>query len=307
MANELTEKLPKVSIFIICYNQQQYIAEALTSAINQDYENLEIVVSDDGSSDNTQEILKSFSIEYPEKIILLLNPKNIGISANCNRGLKKCSGKYIALFGGDDILLPGKISAQIQWFRQNRDAVLCTHRGISINANGTLISGSKNLIDKRYSTGLGPINLIKRNYAPHPTSIMVLADSIPMHGFDETIELASDYMFLIEVLINGGKYGDIDQVFAKRRIHNNSVSNNYHKMLNDLHQIYDVLGERYPKYKKIAKECGINHVVYTQGINNMKGREWKNARSYYSKVFFNNPLNIKVWIRIIQTYLHYNR
>src|SRR5438128_463489 len=87
---------PLVSVIVPTYNQLDFIAEALDSVLEQDYENLQIVVGDDGSTDGTVEIIRQFAKRYPRRLIPLDGLPHLGITANCNRCLRACNGKYIA-------------------------------------------------------------------------------------------------------------------------------------------------------------------------------------------------------------------
>src|SRR3990167_10551260 len=103
---------PLVSISIPTYNCADFIRECLDSIIQQEYSNFEIIISDDASTDNTQIILSEYLQKYPDMIKLNINPHNLGISKNSNVILSFCKGKYVAMFAGDDVMLPGKIGSQ---------------------------------------------------------------------------------------------------------------------------------------------------------------------------------------------------
>lgn len=107
---------PLVSILVITYNSSQYILETLESAKNQTYENIELIISDDFSTDNTYNLCKDWmdkNNKYFASSVLIKTPENKGISGNCNHGLKFCSGDWVKLIAGDDILLPDCISSYV--------------------------------------------------------------------------------------------------------------------------------------------------------------------------------------------------
>ena len=91
---------PKVSIIILSYNQAEYIKEAIRSALKQTYTNLEIIISDNGSTDNTKQIIKSFLDD--DRIIFLDYKENQSISLRQNQAAQKASGEYISLLYADD-------------------------------------------------------------------------------------------------------------------------------------------------------------------------------------------------------------
>lgn len=209
---------PKVSVLIVTYNQEQFVNETLRSAIDQDYKNLEVVVSDDGSSDGTSKIINEYAKRYPLRVKAITNDQNLGITGNSNRALRQCTGEFIALQGGDDIFLPDKISMQVKWFSESGKRVLCYH-------DAEVFESSTNEKICNYSemapliSGIGPEALIERMRLGAATTVMVRTSSIPEYGFDIRLPMVSDWKFQIDCLLNGGEYGFIDGVYARYRRH----------------------------------------------------------------------------------------
>jgi glycosyltransferase involved in cell wall biosynthesis len=293
---------PKVSIIIISYNQEQFIEEAVLSAVTQDYENLEVIVSDDGSSDNTQSIIKELASKHPNRLFPILNKQNAGITANCNKALRACTGDFISLLGGDDIILPGKIRAQADWFSLDSKRVLCGTLAENILADGT----KRPLQEKTdpYAKGAGPINFIRRRRMVNGTTLMFRASAIPKHGFEESITVASDFIFCVEVLMGGGEYGCVNSLYAKRRHHGNNVTRNQDKMFSDLESTYNLLGKRYPKYQILCELAIAEHVYYYQGVAKMKLGDTKNARILFLQALRKRPFYWKTIIRLVQLSWH---
>ena len=119
--------LPVVSVAIITYNQKEYLKECIESVLEQDYKNIEIVIADDCSTDGTQDMLKEYDKQYPNKFVLKLSEKNQGITPNSNLAHFACSGDYIAWMGGDDLMLPGKIKKQVEYMESNPNCTICYH------------------------------------------------------------------------------------------------------------------------------------------------------------------------------------
>lgn len=111
---------PLVSVIIPCYNNARHIATSIDSVLSQDYPSLEIIVVNDGSTDNSIEVLN----QYADRI-KLLTQENQGPAAARNTGIKAARGDYIAFNDGDDIWLPGKINAQIQYLENTPQTGLC--------------------------------------------------------------------------------------------------------------------------------------------------------------------------------------
>lgn len=292
---------PKVSIIIISYNQEAFIGEAIEGAINQDYTNIEIIVSDDGSTDRTQNIITEYSKRYPEKIKPILNKKNSGITSNCNIALRACKGEFIALFGGDDIMLPGKISAQIDWFLHDKNRVLCATLSEDVFEDGNKCPNQPKYNPNAF--GRGPLNFIHRRECISGTTLMIRSSAIPKHGFEESITTASDQMFCIEVLMNEGSYGCVNGVYTKRRLHGNNVSRNQEKIFKDQETCYSIIGRRYPKYKKHCDTAIAEQVNYYFGVSKLKLGQKAEARKFIIRSIKKRPFFIKSWIRLIQTYI----
>ena len=113
--NETTK--PMVSILIPSYNHAQYIEIAIQSALDQTYPSLEVIVIDDGSEDNTHDVVRQKFGDHP-KVKLILNAVNRGQSAVMNQGLAVASGEYICQLASDDWLLPEKLALQVAKFQE---------------------------------------------------------------------------------------------------------------------------------------------------------------------------------------------
>lgn len=114
---------PLVSVLITTYNSEKYIKDALESILNQTYSNLEIVIIDDASIDNTLEIIQSFK---DKRIKLFVNEKNLGVSENMNKGIKLSHGKYLAVMDSDDWSYPYRIEEEVKLMEENPEVVLCS-------------------------------------------------------------------------------------------------------------------------------------------------------------------------------------
>lgn len=113
--------MPKISIIMGIYNCGKTLDEALKSILDQTYTDWEIVMCDDGSSDNTLEIAEKYQANYPEKVIVLKNEQNMGLNATLNKCLKATKGEYIARQDGDDISLPDRFMKEVQFLDKHKE------------------------------------------------------------------------------------------------------------------------------------------------------------------------------------------
>jgi glycosyltransferase involved in cell wall biosynthesis len=293
------KSLPKVSICIISYNQETFISDAIESAIDQEYENLEIVVADDASQDSTASIITEIASRFPRRVIPVLGRTNLGVTGNSNRALEACSGEFIVVMGGDDILLPGKISKQVEWFRQDRKRALCGHRVQVFYADGDRASHLGRPAMKSATVE----RLLLKGVPAAACSIMMRAEALPTHGFEASLKVMSDLMLWIEVLALGGEYGSIEGVYAKQRRHAYNVSNDPLKYMDDYLNTYKTVAGRYPQYEKTCA-VGVNrNFKYFKGVLLLQAGQKEGARKLFLETIRVDPLYDKSWIRLLQTFV----
>ena len=123
----MVEENPLISVIVPCYNVEKYVKKAISSIINQTYENLEIIIIDDGSEDNTLNILKGF--KQTDSRIRLIIQENLGQSAARNRGLDIAKGEYIAFVDSDDFIQPDMIYVLYSLIKKfNVEVSSCLHK-----------------------------------------------------------------------------------------------------------------------------------------------------------------------------------
>ncbi len=112
---------PAVSVVMPVFNTEKYVAEAIESVLNQTFKDIDLICIDDGSSDRSAEIIKSFG----DRVHLLQNEKNSGIGRSRNRGMVAAQGNYIAFIDADDIWKSDKLEKQIDQFEQDSSLAVC--------------------------------------------------------------------------------------------------------------------------------------------------------------------------------------
>jgi len=136
--NQAKDSLPLVSYVLICYNQQNVIEEALSSAIGQNYENIELVISDDCSTDATVETIKLFMMGRSTKYKLNVNEKNLGIGGNLSKAINLCSGEFIVPAAGDDISLSNRVELVVNhWLVSGKKIGFINSDVIEIDLQGS--------------------------------------------------------------------------------------------------------------------------------------------------------------------------
>lgn len=230
----MNSEKPLVSIICHCYNHSKFVLETLKSVLNQTYDNIEVIIVDDFSTDNSADVISSFVVKHPE-IKFIQNQRNLGITKSFNRTLKKSNGKYIIDLAADDILLPNCVMQQVHCFENSKYQNL----GI-VYGNAELISeignfedyffevNSKKRVIKKRPTGRIYKNIITSGKTFCSVSGMAKREVFDsLNGYDEFLEY-EDFDFWIRASRNF----DIDFIDApliQKRTVTNSLGSNFFK------------------------------------------------------------------------------
>jgi len=181
---EKTGKKRQVSIIIPTYNRAAMLKEAIDSVLAQDFQDFELIVVDDGSTDQTLEIINA----YREDITILRQP-NQGVSSARNAGIKAASGSLVAFLDSDDLWLPQKLSRQVGFFNANPEAQICQTEEIWIRNNVRVNP------KKRHKKLSGMIFEPSLNLClVSPSAVMIKQSLFKKVGlFDESLPACEDY------------------------------------------------------------------------------------------------------------------
>lgn len=186
----LMERL--VSVIIPVYNRQNTISRAVDSVLAQSYQNLEVIIVDDGSTDSTMMILQGYS----ESKIHIFSQKHKGANAARNRGINEARGEYIAFQDSDDEWLPDKLAKQIAYMQLNNYKVCyCPYE---LHGKSISIIPEDYLQSDKYEKGIGEL-LKYKNSIGTPTLIMEKSVIECVGGFDEAFPRLQDYELVIRI------------------------------------------------------------------------------------------------------------
>jgi glycosyltransferase involved in cell wall biosynthesis len=143
---------PLVTFALFSYKQEQYVAHAISGVLQQDYQNLEIIISDDCSPDGTYKIIEAMTREYrgPHKVTINRNAQNMGIAAHFDKIMALASGEIVVVAAADDISMSDRTSRVVELFSSQKDATMVSFRDIEIDEKG-------NVINDRGDIGASPI------------------------------------------------------------------------------------------------------------------------------------------------------
>lgn len=209
--------LPKVSILIPCYNAEKWIAQAINSALEQTYSNKEVIVVDDGSTDNSLEIIKSFS-----DLIYWESQANQGGNATRNRLLELSTGEWLQYLDSDDYLLPEKIERQINFLSQQPEAdIICSPAIAEYHQEGKVWQEASPVLQPR-----DPWILLAKWALPQTGGSLWRKQAlIDVGGWAKQQPCCQEHELYSRLLMGGKKFAYWDESRAVYRLwSNNSVS-----------------------------------------------------------------------------------
>lgn len=206
-----------VSVIMPTYNVEQFVAEAIESILNQSYSNIEFVIVDDCSTDNTYKICEKYA-QKDSRIKLLRNEKNSKIEFSLNRALKNCTGKYVIRMDGDDISDKFRIEIMKNYLDSHKDIKLLGTSAITINTNNEEIGRTIFLSDfsiiKKTCLLKTPVVHIWMTYK-------YIYDEL--NGYRKLFA-TEDYDFILRLITSGYKCSNISDYFGYK-IRVNRVGN----------------------------------------------------------------------------------
>jgi len=277
---------PLVSIVVITYNSSKYVVETLDSIRLQTYQNIELIISDDASSDNTITICKSWLKQNESRYVrteVVTSPKNTGIPANCNRGINVAHGEWVKLIAGDDVLCPDYLALCLKHIVNKKEQEIhflytnIERFGLEKPKGKSDLSKLK--INKNSITAKEQFQILLR-YNP------ILAVSFISHnetlkklgGFNEKYPLFEDWPMWLNITQMGYKIHYLDIVGVKYRMHSESVQlkkSKANQFINDfnLAKSQMILNEYilyYPYFERILRKYinSTNLIFREMNINN---------------------------------------
>lgn len=222
--------MPKISIIMGTYNCEQYLKESIDSIINQTYKDWELIICDDGSSDNTYAIAMGYARIYKDKIKVLKNHKNMGLNYTLNKCAKIASGEYIARQDGDDISIDKRFEEEIAFLDNNKEYALVTSSMITFDEMGDwgIIRNAEKPTKFDFLKG-SPIN-----HAPCMIRKEVF-DEVQGYTVDDNLLRVEDYHLWFKIYSNGYKaYSIQDPLYKMRDDHNAQKRRSLNNRINEV-------------------------------------------------------------------------
>jgi glycosyltransferase involved in cell wall biosynthesis len=251
---------PIISVVIPVLNRPDELRVAIQSVLAQTMQDLEIIVVDDGSTDDTQTIAvaQKYSAQHPEKIRFIQHPHNQGVSAARNTGIAAARGEFIALLDSDDTWYPDKLRQQLVTLKAAPDVqntiCICDYLWVDKSDNSkTMLFEPSMRDDLTMRILFGAINNMG-------TTMIAHRDTFKNTGvFDETMNVAEDIDWLIRHVMRGGACVTPSGILS---VYNAEPEKNYPRHTEQLQKIYAAHG------KAILQKCGFNaYRTFIAGIH----------------------------------------
>lgn len=239
---------PEISVVMPVYNAEKYVKEAIDSIINQSFTDFECIIVDDGSTDKTKEIIRS----YDDKRIILVENKHDFIES-LNMGMKRAKGKYIARMDADDMMHPDRLKIQYSMMEAEPSITVCgswmTRYGERVAADN-IAQNLAGLIE------LPLLQFLRGNFVFHPTAMIRKNFLIQNQLQYEDYPCAEDLKFWSEIAKRGGVFYIEDQPLLHYRISDSQISKQKKEeqkatteriLLENLKYLLDKNSENYPE------------------------------------------------------------
>ncbi|WP_236207338.1 glycosyltransferase [Pseudomonas tohonis] len=239
------QQLPLVSVIIASYNHAPYIEASILSVLGQSYTNIELLVVDDGSSDESvsriESLRKIHGFDFRTQ-------SNKGLSRTLNETLARAKGSLIAPFGSDDIMLPERIKTQVAYMSEKPEVGICAGNIRIIDAfgetDGKVGCGSARRLD------FDDVFLNRKPGAPAPTLLFRREALEKVGGFEVDVRL-EDLMVELKITSAGYFIDVLAEVLALYRVHESNTYKNCRFMVDNVLRTYDRFSE-HPAYEKVC-------------------------------------------------------
>lgn len=272
-----------VSIITPVYNGQDFLDRSIKSVLAQTYENWELLLIDDGSSDNSVQIIKYYLED--NRIKLLRNESNSGIPTTRNKGIENSTGEFIALLDQDDEWLPHKLEKQVNRFLEIDDSFGLIYSNVEVRTDQGILADQKKEIEPEVSIQSNLELMLSRNLITSPTA-MVKRKALEEVGlFDESIRWGGDDYDLWIRIAHKYKFDYIDEVLCIRHEHQQNYSADKKRMMLKTIELGEKYVEQFGLEPSLSRKLKSNH-YYRYGIESIKKLRVLSGLSYVIKSLF---------------------
>jgi len=298
--------LPKVSVVIPSYQAGRFIREAVDSVLHQSYKDYEIIIVDDGSTDNTKEVLASYGDR-----IKVLNQNNMGVSAARNKGIMSSRGEYIAFLDADDLWLPDKLERQVTLLEEHPEIGLVFSDmwvvgETDVPARDRPFLGKSAFQIGKPSKGKVFKHLFLNDFIPMPTAMVRRRCFEKVGLFDSAYDSCEDYDLWLR-LSQHFSIDYVDKPLAIYRMHGGSLIHDLEKHFGCLISLRKRALRENPSLLREFDPDTMDRVYYRfhvyLGMIQMSKGDQKGARENYHEYIRLNPHDPRIYSLLLATFL----
>lgn len=211
---------PEVSVILPAYNAERFLKEAIDSVLEQTYSNFELIIINDGSTDNTDAIIQSYS----DPRIVYIKQENQGLARALNNGIAKARGNFIARMDADDICMPTRFEKQVKYLQRHPEVSLLSTGTEHINEVGKHLKYLLPVVGKKNLRWL-----IQNRFSPisHPAAIIRHETLALVGGYNVLINKYFEDLYLWNRLLEYGEAQNLPKVLLRYRITDSAISSTF--------------------------------------------------------------------------------
>jgi len=288
-------KSPTVSVIIPTYNRAHLIGRSIQSVLNQTYQDFELIIVDDGSTDNTEEVIKKFQ-EHDKRTKYIKHNKNKGGSAARNTGIKNAKGKYIAFLDSDDEWLIGKLKRQMKFIKNSSSEVGVFYTGFIYKNVLNRDTWKKYIPSKR---GWIFEDILTENCVGTTSTVLIKSRCFEKAGlFNENLPSCQDWEMWIRIA-KEYQFDFIEDPLVRYYIHKSRISTDLKAKINGIMIIINEFSGEFISRKNIYSQHHFNiGNLYCQMGNMKKGRE------LFLKAIKLYPFNLNYFIYLVSALIN---
>lgn len=288
----------KITVFMAVYNGATYIKESIDSVLNQTLVDFELLIIDDGSTDNSVDIINTYS---DKRIRLLQNEKNEGLVYTRKRSVVEARGEYLAILDCDDIAMPKRLELQYNYLEKNSEIALCGGHTQYINGKGEYLSILKMPLHNL------PIEMLFLNVFIN-SALMIRIEAIKSVGGYENYRCAGDFDLSLRIA-NKYKVANLDEILVKYRLHDNNMSTSQNDLM--VREEYNIINDMHIRLglNHDAHRVSVHHALYVLDYEKYKLTDYmylfetlkaaNNKCEKYEKHIFNTYIYDK-WYNLLR-------
>jgi glycosyltransferase involved in cell wall biosynthesis len=297
---ECNLETPQVSVIMPCYNHAGFLRESIESVLGQSYGDLELIITDDCSRDNSMEVIENYR-RLDKRIIAIHHERNMGEAKSRNDALAVCRGDHIGFCDADDVWEKDKLRIQIALLQKGRgnDVIHSDSNIINENSIRTGERFSSNYQKGRQLSGDLFQELCDSNFINIPT-VLLPKESVKDAGlFEEDFKYLTDWIYWVKVARHY-KFFYIDEPLARYRVHEGSTKKDIKGYSECRIKGYSLILNRFPDIPMKIK----SRIYYELGINHNALKAKAEARKYFLESFRMDKSNLKSFLRFVQINVH---